>query len=142
MNKLITSEHFWIKAPRLLAIIVFSVGFIGKVLHPDIFLSFVYTTDLPIYFPEIIFSLFLSGEFVLTFMLILHPKNGSLFSALFLFVITVFVYWLYMNGFDDPCGFFGGLESNTIRPAKIFQNSGISLMLLSSWFIEKRRSVV
>jgi|GEM_PF-4366488 len=136
------SELFWIKAPRLIAVIMFSVGFIGKALNPDIFLSFVYATNLPIYFPEIIFSLFLSGEFVLTFMLIFHPKSGALFSSFFLLVITIFTYWLFINGFDDPCGFFGGLASDTIGPAKIFQNSGLSLMLLSSWFIEKRRSVV
>lgn len=136
------SELFWIKAPRLIAVIMFSVGFIGKALNPDIFLSFVYTTNLPIYFPEIIFSLFLSGEFVLTFMLIFRPKSGALFSSFFLLVITIFTYWLFINGFDDPCGFFGGLASDTIGPAKIFQNSGLSLMLLSSWFIEKRRSVV
>lgn len=142
MNKLITSELFWIKAPRLMAVIMFSVGFIGKALNPDIFLSFVYTTDLQIYFPEIIFSLFLSGEFVLVFMLILHPKSGALFSSFFLLVITIFTYWLFINGFDDPCGFFGGLASDTIGPAKIFQNSGLSLMLFSSWIIEKRWSAV
>jgi len=94
------SELFWIQAPRLISVIMFSVGFIGKALNPDIFLSFVYTTNLPIYFPEIIFSLFLSGEFVLTFMQIFHPKSGALFSSFFLLVITIFTYWLFIIGFS------------------------------------------
>ena len=131
-------HQIWKNGPRFLAIAVFTLGFVGKLVNPEIFFTLFYSLNLPKLVPELIFALFVSSEFVLTLLLIKKPQKGVFASIIFLSVLTIGVFYLYMIGFSDPCGFFGGIVMDEIGPSKIFQNFGLILLLFSSFYLRKK----
>lgn len=134
-------HQLWLNGPRFLTIIIFTFAIIGKTLNPTTFFTLTYSLDFPDFFPELIFSFLLTAELFMVVLLLVSPMKGIIESTLFLVIVTIMVFWLYVNGFNEPCGFFGDLVMDEIGPAKMLQNTGLILLLLSSWYFRKSKDI-
>ncbi len=130
-------HQLYLNGPRFLTIVIFTFALIGKILNPTTFFTLTYSLDIPKFFPELFFSFLLTAEFFMVVLLVVSPRKGILGSSLLLFIVTIMVAWLHINGFNEPCGFFGDLIMDEIGPAKILQNTGLILLLISSLYLRK-----
>jgi hypothetical protein len=129
--------RFWINAPRFVMIIIFVLAIVGKITSPGAFFTMINALNPPLFATETLYSLLITTEIVLIGLLIFKPDTGIIWSAVLLLFFTIGIGVLHAVGIRELCGCFGDFLVNEIGPAKILQNTGLALLLFSSWKARK-----
>jgi len=129
--------QIWINGPRFVMIIIFVLAIVGKITSPGAFFTMINALNPPAFTTEIIFSLLISTEISMIGLLIFKPDTGIICSAVLLIFFTIAIGVLHAVGIRDLCGCFGDFLVDEIGPAKILQNTGLALLLFSSWKARK-----
>lgn len=129
--------HIWINGPRFAMIIIFVLAIIGKINSPGAFFTMINALNPPLFTTETLYSLLIATEITMIGLLIFKPDTGIIWSAVLLLFFTIGIGVLHAVGIRDLCGCFGNFLVDEIGPAKILQNTGLALLLFSSWKARK-----
>lgn len=129
--------QLWTNGPRYLMILLFTVAVLGKITNPGSFYIMVNALDPPVYATEFLLSLLIVTEIAMIWLLAFKPDTGIICSAVLLLLFTIVIVVLNAIGIRELCGCFGDAITDDIGIAKILQNTGLALLLFSSWKARK-----
>ncbi|MGF1669783.1 MAG: MauE/DoxX family redox-associated membrane protein [Balneolaceae bacterium] len=132
--------QLWTNGPRFLMILLFIAAVLGKFTNPGSFYIIVNALNPPANTPEFLLSLLIITELAMIWLLTFKPDTGIICSAVLLLFFTLIIGLLHAIGIRELCGCFGDFINDEIGPAKILQNTGLALLLFSSWKARKTSS--
>lgn len=135
--KKVNQHLFWIYGPRIIALCVLAISFFSKIMNPAYIFRFLYAFDLPIYFPEMFFSIFLVIEILLICILLFETNTGLIVSVFGFFTMSILIGVLSMVGMRESCTYELNFLTDNLGFAKMIQNIGLALLLFSSWKLKK-----
>jgi len=129
--------QLWVNRPRVLMLVLFLVAIYGKLTSPGSLYIMVNALNPPVYTPEVVLTLLIVTESIMVWLLAFKPNIGLLFSAILLLLFSAIIVVLNAIGIRELCGCFGDAITDDIGIAKILQNLGLALLLISSWRLRK-----
>lgn len=126
------------EGPRFLTAILFIIALVGKLVNPGPFLTAIEALSFSSKVGFIILSLTLGLEAVGILLLLWEPQFGILFSGILLILFTISLIIFYLEGTVQDCGCMGGVLAESSEIPRIFFNTGLILLLSSSYWYRKQ----